>query len=108
MEGRWTGTLADSRCYELVEGKSIEVEIWKNSKTWEKVGFTERSGGRVFRCNTFLEGGLWLSKLLCQVSLGTTRVGVVFKFSDGNQFVVATMFQNRRGVVLQFILVNRN
>ncbi|KAF5188725.1 hypothetical protein FRX31_021685 [Thalictrum thalictroides] len=39
---------------------------------------------------------------------GTIEVGVVFKFFDGNQSVVVTVSQNRRGVFLQVMLVNRN
>ncbi|KAF5205433.1 hypothetical protein FRX31_004980 [Thalictrum thalictroides] len=97
---------SQQKCSEVVDGKSFEIE-WK---TYEAEGgnvhLTERVEGRIFRCQTSTEGGRWIGKLLCQISLGSTMVGTVFRFVDNYLSMIGTVRVNRRGLFLQveFIL----
>ncbi|KAF5186587.1 hypothetical protein FRX31_023826, partial [Thalictrum thalictroides] len=88
------------RCYERVEGKSFEVEWWGSVPTWDKVNLIERSNGKVFQCKTSIAGGRWIGKLLCQLSMGTSEIGVVFRYTDDRISKIATMKENTRGLYL--------
>ncbi|KAF5195733.1 hypothetical protein FRX31_014680, partial [Thalictrum thalictroides] len=46
-----------SKCYELIEGKYLEVVGFYGYRVWDKIQLTEKSDGRVFQGSTSYEGG---------------------------------------------------
>ncbi|KAF5198972.1 hypothetical protein FRX31_011443 [Thalictrum thalictroides] len=97
-----------SKCYELIEGKYLEVVGFYGYRVWDKIQLTEKSDGRVFQGSTSYEGGGWISKLLCQLCLGETLVGSVFRFADNGGSMLGSLKENRRGLFLQIQFMPKN
>ncbi|KAF5185923.1 hypothetical protein FRX31_024490 [Thalictrum thalictroides] len=107
MDYRARANRGYGKCVEIIEGKMIEVESWKTSRSWDKVHLTEKFGKMVFTGKTSMEGGRWIGKLLCQVSCGMTVMGSVFRYVDDYLSMIGTVRGNRSGTFLQLQLFTK-
>ncbi|KAF5207544.1 hypothetical protein FRX31_002869 [Thalictrum thalictroides] len=76
------------------ENKSFQIEWLCQTAIGEEVELVERSRSGTFMAKISVEGGRWLGALLCQISMGTTILGVVEA--------------NGRGDFLRFVIFNRS
>ncbi|KAF5187760.1 hypothetical protein FRX31_022650 [Thalictrum thalictroides] len=80
-----------------IEGKSFEIEQWRNARLEEEVGIIERGRGRVFHCNITVAGAKWLGKLLCQISVNSMAIGTTFIYEDRHFKIKSTLRSNEWG-----------
>ncbi|KAF5206963.1 hypothetical protein FRX31_003450 [Thalictrum thalictroides] len=91
-----------------VEGKTFIV-VWNRSiQRGETLAVTDNRGGRSFFAVFSSEGGRWVGKLLCQISMGTTKVGTIFRFPESNGSIAGILKENQRGQYIQVTIHSRS
>ncbi|KAF5184429.1 hypothetical protein FRX31_025985 [Thalictrum thalictroides] len=91
----------------LIEEKSIEIEWLREDNRGGYVLIKESSRRGVFRAELSLDGGKWLGKLLCQISVGLTSLGTSFRLPETMGSITGTLKENRGGRFLQLTIFRR-
>ncbi|KAF5189408.1 hypothetical protein FRX31_021005 [Thalictrum thalictroides] len=91
-----------------IEDKSFQIEWVRFANRDEDVALVERSRGGVFTAKISLEGGRWLGKLLCQISLGLTQVGTLFRSIEPFGAITGLVEANDRGYYLRLVIFHRS
>ncbi|KAF5195531.1 hypothetical protein FRX31_014882 [Thalictrum thalictroides] len=91
-----------------IEDKSFQIEWVRFANRDEEVELVERSRGGVFTAKISLEGGRWLGKLLCQISLGLTQVGTMFRSIEPFGAITGVVEANDRGHFLRLVIFHRS
>ncbi|KAF5176816.1 hypothetical protein FRX31_033597 [Thalictrum thalictroides] len=90
------------------EGKSFQIDWIRQAKRGEDIELVERSSTGVFSAKISLDGGRWLGKLFCQISLGTTTVGTVFRKIEEDGSITGVLEANKRENFLRLVVFRRH
>ncbi|KAF5177109.1 hypothetical protein FRX31_033304 [Thalictrum thalictroides] len=91
----------------LIEEKSIEIECLREDNRGGYVLIKESSKRGVFRAELSLNGGKWLGKLLCQISVSLTSLGTSFRLPETMGSITGTLKENRGGRFLQLTIFRK-
>ncbi|KAF5204921.1 hypothetical protein FRX31_005492 [Thalictrum thalictroides] len=98
MGDRWV------KSFVYVEGKSFEIDHWRNSEPQDEVEIIERGRGRVFSSKLTVIGARWLGKLLCQISVNPTAKGTTFIHEDKYYKIKASVKSNEWGLYVHCLI----
>ncbi|KAF5185371.1 hypothetical protein FRX31_025043 [Thalictrum thalictroides] len=88
----------------VVEGKTFIVSWNRSNGKRETLAITEKRRNRNFFGVFSSDGGNWVGKVLCQMSMGLTKVGTMFRFNEINGSINAILKENQRGKYLQITI----
>ncbi|KAF5184773.1 hypothetical protein FRX31_025641 [Thalictrum thalictroides] len=73
----------------------------------EAIQIQELTNGGSFGAKFSMEGGKWLSKLLCQLSMGLTKTGSSFRCLEPFRSIIGTLRVNKGGMFVQITVHNK-
>ncbi|KAF5189120.1 hypothetical protein FRX31_021293 [Thalictrum thalictroides] len=90
-----------------IEGKAFEA-ILDTADIGREVTLVEKVNGKTFTGRISMNGGKWVSKLLCQISTEETQVGTSFRWPEIWGSITGTIMANEWGKFLKINIFRRD